>query len=470
MVVKSKFLGILIAMFILNSIFASANQDPVLNLIGGKQVDEGQSLEFTATASDQDNDTVTFSKNDSRGSLDQNTGYFSWTPGFSESGIYFIQFTASDGTGESSEIIIVNVTEIGNHPPILGLIGGKQVLEGQLLELEMSASDPDSDALAFSTNSSSGTLNSAAGEFSWQTDFDDAGIYFVLFSVSDGSEASAEIIMVNVTEAGNHAPQISIIQPTGMPASGNITIEWSAADADNDALEFSAYLISRIYEDGVLTGEDRAKVCSTMLSNCIFDTVTFADGNYSVAVTANDSFNYTEVYSNDFAISNGQQDSQISAQAETQKTNDAQPGQGDAPSRIRTHGDGVPPPFWWLGAEPEQNGTSETEGQQSAEDAGLQNSSGKNESIQSSVSLSTQQDVDVMGLPVSDSGPKITYAFAWMALLILIVPIAYVPYNTLSSGKLARLQSSIKKKAQNAIIKAGSLHKFVAGAHAKKFW
>ncbi|MBI2660478.1 hypothetical protein HYX07_04920 [Candidatus Woesearchaeota archaeon] len=469
MVMRSKkFLNIvLICVFalILNSLFVAAAA-PVLDLIGGKQVDEGSLLEFTVTASDADNDTLTFSKNDSRGDLNQNTGQYSWAPGFSEAGIYFVQFSVSDGAESASEIIMVNATEVGNHAPILNLIGGKQVLEGQLLEFTISASDPDSDALAYSTNASLGILDSA-GKFSWQTDFDDAGIYFVLFSASDAAETASEIIMVNATEAGNHAPQVSVIEPSGLSVSGNASVSWSASDQDNDALEFSAYVAGRIYDNGILMGENRTKVCATALSNCVFDSTMFANGNYTVIVLANDSMNYTEGYSNDFMISNSQEN-EVSAQAETQETQNANSDSQNNVQRSRTSGNGVPPPFWWLiNTSAEQGNVPDVNEQlQGIEDVKLQDANIENQSAQSSALLPKQPEESA--IPSAGSGSKF-YMFAWLALLVLIVPIAYIPYRTLSRDKIARLQASVKKKFQNAAIKMGNLHKGAMRAYGR-FW
>lgn len=459
--------------FFLNSLVVMA-APPVLDLIGGKQIDEGQLLEFTITASDSDNDTLIFGKNDSRGSLSQDAGQYSWTPSFNEAGIYFVRFTVSGGAESASEIIMVNVTEVGNHAPILDLIGGKQILEGQLLEFSVSASDPDGDELAFSTNSSSGVLDST-GKFSWQADFDDSGIYFVLFSVSDMNEAVSEIIMVNVTEAGNHAPLISIIEPAGLPVSGNVSVSWAASDIDNDDLEFSAFVAGRIYDNGILIGENRTKVCMTALSNCVFDSALFANGNYAVIVAANDSADFAEAYSNDFEISN-LQPVETSAQSETRQANANEGSNAPAPTASAgSSGGNGPPPFWWLSMESQesQDATSQAglesdvQEQQQSIASGAQDSANKNEGAQAAELLPKQPETDVMPSSSIKSESKF-YMFAWLTLLVLIVPVAYIPYKTLSRDKMRSLQDYAKKKMSGISIKASRLHKEAIKLYAKR--
>ncbi|MBI2657589.1 Ig-like domain-containing protein [Candidatus Woesearchaeota archaeon] len=439
-----KFVLVFIVMsaFILNSAFAQANNPPVLELIGGKQVDEGQLLEFTISASDADNDTLAFSKNDSRGTLNQNTGHYSWSPAFNESGVYFVQFTVSDGTEGASEIIMVNITETGNHAPTLNLIGGKQVLEGQLLEFLISASDPDSDALAFSTNSSFGALDST-GNFSWLTDFDDAGVYFVLFSVSDMNETASEIIMVNITEAGNHAPAVSVTEPSGLPASGNITVTWNASDADNDVLAFSAYLVSRIYDNGTLIGENRTKICYTLQSSCIFDSSLFANGNYAVAVAANDSANYTEAYSNDFEVSNSQvSQAQIQAQQEQAQSAPTQNNEQASQNTGSSGGNG-PPPFWWItGPEPEHIAETEEQKNEVSSQSPLIKESIQFEftPIQKPSQPEAKKDSQV-------PEPMSMYMFTGVVALILAASAVYVAaYRMVSKSKMKGFQAFIKGK------------------------
>ena len=80
------------------------NEPPVMEAIPDSSVYEGRTLKFTVKASDPDTgDILRFSsENLPQGSgLDIFTGVFSWTPGFSQQGIYSMTFKVSDSKGLS---------------------------------------------------------------------------------------------------------------------------------------------------------------------------------------------------------------------------------------------------------------------------------------------------------------------------------------------------------------------------------
>ena len=90
---------------------APGNNAPVLNPIGNKNINEGQLLQFTVTASDPDSNPVTITASSLPSGASFNGAAFSWTPGFSQSGVYSVTFTASDGSLTDSETITITVNE-----------------------------------------------------------------------------------------------------------------------------------------------------------------------------------------------------------------------------------------------------------------------------------------------------------------------------------------------------------------------
>ena len=228
-----------------------ANHVPALNPIGGKQIAEGQLLEFNISAIDEDNDTLVFDTNASFGTFDKSTGSFSWTPSFDDAGLYFILYNVTDGkNGSSSEIIRLNATDAippvnsTNHIPILNLIGGKQIEEGELLEFNITASDLDNDTLTVGTNASIGNLNSSSGLFTWAPGYNDSGYYFIKFYVTDSLDTAFEIIRLNVTDkdipenTSNHAPVLNLIGGKQILEGHTLDFVMSATDEDNDTLVF----------------------------------------------------------------------------------------------------------------------------------------------------------------------------------------------------------------------------------------
>tara|TARA_Y100000310_G_scaffold272474_1_gene287444 strand:- start:11884 stop:13638 length:1755 start_codon:yes stop_codon:yes gene_type:complete len=92
------------------------NHDPIMDSIGDKTVNEGQLLQFTLRATDEDGDDVIFHGNRIPGGANlvnhfDNTATFTWIPDFDQAGKYQVTFTADDnnlGTDQETIEIIVN--------------------------------------------------------------------------------------------------------------------------------------------------------------------------------------------------------------------------------------------------------------------------------------------------------------------------------------------------------------------------
>lgn len=95
----------------------SAPDAPILNLIGGKTISENQTLEFTVTGSDKDNDTLTYTtENLPRGAtfIDNK---FMWVPDYNQSGQYDIKFIVKDSSNlDDSEIVRITVNNVKLPP------------------------------------------------------------------------------------------------------------------------------------------------------------------------------------------------------------------------------------------------------------------------------------------------------------------------------------------------------------------
>jgi hypothetical protein len=90
------------------------NQPPVLNAIGSQSTNEGQTLEFTITAADPDDDLLTFSASNlpDGASFDTMTGIFSWTPRYDQAGVYVVRFEVSDGDLSDFEDVTITVIQL----------------------------------------------------------------------------------------------------------------------------------------------------------------------------------------------------------------------------------------------------------------------------------------------------------------------------------------------------------------------
>ena len=226
------------------NVLEAGNQPPILEPIPPKFVTEGSLLEFTVTATDPDMDPITYSAENIPDGATFNTVTmtFSWTPSFWQSGSYDVTFKASDGSLEDSEIAHITVLEFGNHPPVLEPVGDKSLIEGELLEFTISATDEDHDPLIYSALGlpAGAVFNPTTQTFTWTPSFTQSGVYSVTFKVFDGKAYDSETISITVGNSANHAPELAPIGNKELTEGQLLTFTVSAIDVDGDTLTYSA--------------------------------------------------------------------------------------------------------------------------------------------------------------------------------------------------------------------------------------
>ncbi|WP_292461521.1 putative Ig domain-containing protein [Methanolobus sp.] len=214
----------------------NVNRDPILAVIGPRYVNENSLLTFTLSASDQDNDTLVFSSPNLPGSatIDVTSGVFQWVPSYDQAGIYQIEFVVYDGASQDSEYVTITVNNV-NRPPEFTPIADFIVSENTLLEITLTASDPDNDVLVFTKNVPWGTIS--GNRFSWKPTYDDAGEYNIQFTVSDGDKKVTQNAKVTVNSV-NRAPVLYSIPDVSAKENEQITLQLTAYDPDEDALTY----------------------------------------------------------------------------------------------------------------------------------------------------------------------------------------------------------------------------------------
>ncbi len=139
------------------------NAPPVLASLGDKAIQQGTTLQFTATASDPDlpANGLTFALDAGAplgAAIHPTTGVFTWTPSDAQGpGTYTITVRVTDNGSpglSDTETVQITVTPRSstNNPPVLDAIGDQTVNEGAALTFTATASDPDAPAntLSFS--------------------------------------------------------------------------------------------------------------------------------------------------------------------------------------------------------------------------------------------------------------------------------------------------------------------------------
>lgn len=222
----------------------SPNRAPQIAAIGNKTVAEGQQLQFVVTATDPDGTVPTLSGQSippgANFVLNGNgTGTFTWTPDYTAaaSSPYTVTFVASDGVLTDSKSTTITVTDT-NRPPAVAAVGNKTVAEGQLLQFNVGATDPDGTVptlTAQSLPSGAAFVNNGngTGTFTWTPNYDAAANspYTVTFVASDGLLTDSKSSSITVTNT-NRAPVMGTVGNKSVSEGQLLQFNVSASDPD----------------------------------------------------------------------------------------------------------------------------------------------------------------------------------------------------------------------------------------------
>jgi hypothetical protein len=208
------------------------------------------------------------------------------TVGFNASPTTSVVVTVNDGTTSVSTAAFTWTIALVNRAPVLAAIGDKTVAESAALTITASATDGDTDPLAYTTSAlpSGATFNAGTGTFSWTPTYAQSGDYQVTFTVTDGTTPDSETITIRVTNA-NRAPAATADSYT-TPEDQALTVAAATGvlandtDADGDALT-AAVLAGPTAAQGTLVLNSNGSFTFTPAANTngpVTFTYTVADG------------------------------------------------------------------------------------------------------------------------------------------------------------------------------------------------
>ncbi len=232
------------------------DHEPVLDLIGNREVFENTELRFTVTTKDEDNDVFAVNAENLPSGASFKNSVFAWKPGYEvvghggiingilkfisfgmlgnePSSDFEVTFTVIDSKGNYDlEKIKIKVNDINRLPTLDAF--NVNVNEGDLVKVKTFTSDPDNDKVKVTFSS---PLNNN-GE--WQTGFADSGIYVVTVTADDSyNGVVTKNINVNVADV-NRAPLIDNIEGAREVFEGDLVkFRVNAHDDDFDALLYS---------------------------------------------------------------------------------------------------------------------------------------------------------------------------------------------------------------------------------------
>ena len=228
--------------FFNNRIRKITGKSPILNLIGDKSIREGETLSFSASASDPEGDSVSITALDSPTGFSVTGNTLTWTPDFNQAGIHTISVIAEDSRGgrdvESIRITVENV----NLPPVFEEIANQTVDEDQQLQFSISASDPDNDSITLTMSDAPPNATLSRNTFTWLTTLDQAGSHIVNFTADDGQGGITTVSVSITVNNVNQPPELIIPRFQGVPEAKEgeeFRLELSANDPDGDTIQFT---------------------------------------------------------------------------------------------------------------------------------------------------------------------------------------------------------------------------------------
>lgn len=213
-------------------------------------------VEITLTGSDAEGDLLAFTviSDTVNGILSGTVPNLQYTPQPGYTGLDSFTFEATDGSSTSDTGIMVIRIDPINEGPILASVGDQSVDEGTVADVSISATDPNGDALSLTANGLPlfATIidnGDGSGVLTIAPNFEDAGVYNISISASDGEITDTESINIIINNV-NRAP-VANTQNISTQEDESAAIVLTGSDPDGDSI---SYTIQTLPINGVLSG------------------------------------------------------------------------------------------------------------------------------------------------------------------------------------------------------------------------
>jgi predicted DNA-binding antitoxin AbrB/MazE fold protein len=227
-----------------------ANQDraPVLKPIESVWMKENQRVSVKLDATDPDGNKIEYSAENMPEGATLTGDEFEWVPGYDtvtkDSAIsrtmdklhllykpFRINFIAKSGSMQDEQSFLIFVKDV-NRAPVIQEIKPITVNEGEKVSIPVEASDPDGDKVKISYE---GWIESA----NYTTTYDDAGVYKVKVTASDGFLSSETFATITVLDT-NRPPVFGEIPRIEVREGERVEIPLFASDPDGDSVTISS--------------------------------------------------------------------------------------------------------------------------------------------------------------------------------------------------------------------------------------
>jgi hypothetical protein len=249
---------------LVNVTVVDSNIAPIIFATGGRTINEGDTLRYVITASDEDlTNPLIYCRLTTADSLATNmsfvdsgngVGVLTFMPDYTQGGtgavgstqilynVYFIATDEIDPTLTTSTASVQITVRHENAPPQLVFPAGPgpfTINEGTTLTFSVAASDPDGGLPTITAQNLPVNSIFAAGvlsrTFTFTPDFTQAGVYVVRFYATDAGVppiTDSQNVTINVTDAGNQPSRFSTTLPDTMNIATNVLTQFVVSAVD----------------------------------------------------------------------------------------------------------------------------------------------------------------------------------------------------------------------------------------------
>jgi outer membrane protein OmpA-like peptidoglycan-associated protein len=173
------------------------NRSPVVSCTADASsvfVESGDTVGVRASASDPDNDTLSYSWTASGGTVEGSGASVRWNSAGTRTGTYTVTVNVSDGKGGTASCAVdIKVEPRPNRAPTMSCsVDRSSVLSGERVRVTATASDADNDTLTYSWRTNGGQIIGSGASVQLDTTGLAAGRYTVTGRVDDGRGGAAD--------------------------------------------------------------------------------------------------------------------------------------------------------------------------------------------------------------------------------------------------------------------------------------
>ena len=234
------------------------DNNPIITSSGSFTVEENQTAVSTLTASDQDNDNLTFSISGGDSSAleitDSGVLTFKESPNFEVKNAYTLTASVTDGSNTASQSIVINISNV-NEAPVWNIPGGsfefqENTFNVESIDVPEDVSDEDGDSLTYSLTGIDASAFEVSGnivrfkgapDYENPIDSDGDNVYILNAVASDGSlETISPEFSVIILNINDNNPAFVDLQENVEVTNGQVNVfDIVATDADGDDISLS---------------------------------------------------------------------------------------------------------------------------------------------------------------------------------------------------------------------------------------